>query len=74
MPVRYEEVSLDTGYRLDLLVEDVVIVEVKTVERLQPIHRAQLLTYLRLANMRFGLLLNFNVLRMKDGIERVANG
>jgi GxxExxY protein len=74
MPLTFEGIDLGAGYRLDLLVDNRVIVEVKAVERLQPIHTAQLLSYLRLANLRMGLLLNFHVLRMKDGIKRVLNG
>lgn len=74
LPVKYKDVSLDAGYRMDLLVEKQVIVEVKTVERIQPIHQAQLLTYLKLANLWLGLLLNFNVLFLKHGIRRVVNG
>jgi GxxExxY protein len=74
MPLTFEGVDLDAGYRLDLLVDNRVVVEVKAIERLQPIHTAQLLSYLRLANLRMGLLLNFHVLRMKDGIKRVLNG
>ncbi|MEN6497546.1 MAG: GxxExxY protein, partial [Thermoguttaceae bacterium] len=66
-------VRIDAGYRLDLLVEDVVIVEVKSVERFAPIHEAQLLAYLRLSGLRLGLLINFNVLHLKDGIQRMAN-
>lgn len=62
---------LDSGYRIDLLVEDTVIVELKCVEALLPIHKAQLLTYLRLANKPLGLLLNFNVVHLREGIKRV---
>lgn len=74
LPIVYKDVRLEAGYRLDLLVHDILIVEVKAVDRLNPIHTAQLLSYLKLANIRLGLLLNFNVLRMKDGIRRVLNG
>jgi GxxExxY protein len=73
LPVVYREVKLDCGYRLDLLVEEAVIVEVKAVDRLMPIHQAQLLSYLRLAGFKVGLLLNFNVKVLKDGIRRVVN-
>jgi len=73
LPVVYREVKLDCGYRLDLLVEEEVIVEIKSVERLMPIHQAQLLSYLRLSGHRVGLLLNFNVKVLKDGIRRLVN-
>ncbi len=72
-PIIYDEVKLDVGYRLDLLVEETVIVELKAVEHVIPIHRAQLITYLKLSDKRIGLLINFNVVRLKDGIERLAN-
>lgn len=74
MPVRYKDVVLDIGYRLDLLVEDRIVVEVKAVEKLLPLHRAQLLTYLKLGGYRVGLLLNFNSVHMREGIKRVING
>lgn len=74
LPVKYKGVNLDAGYRMDLLVEGLVIVEMKTVERIQAIHEAQLLTYLKLTNLWLGLLLNFNVLFLKQGIRRVVNG
>jgi len=73
LPVVYQEVKLDCGYRLDLLVEEAVIVEVKAVDRLAPIHQAQLLSYLRLSGCKVGLLINFNVKVLKDGIRRVVN-
>jgi GxxExxY protein len=73
LPVLYKEVRLDCGYRLDLIVEDVVIVELKTVECLLPIHEAQLLTYLKMKNLRVGLLINFNIPVLKDGIKRMVN-
>ena len=73
LPVEYEGLRIDAGYRIDLLVEDVVVVELKAVEALHPIHRAQLLSYLRLSRKRVGLLLNFNVRRLRDGIERFVN-
>ena len=73
LPVVYREVKLDCGYRLDLLVEEAVIVEVKAVDRLMAIHQAQLLSYLRLSGCKVGLLLNFNVKVLKDGIRRVVN-
>ncbi len=73
LPLRYESVKLDCGYRLDLLVEKQVIVEVKAVESLERIHLAQVLTYLKLAGCRFGLLMNFNSIKLVDGIKRVVN-
>ena len=73
LPVIYREVKLDTGYRLDLLVEDSVIVEIKAVDQLAPIHSAQLLSYLKLSSRQVGLLINFNVKVLKQGIRRVVN-
>ena len=73
LPVRYKEVLLDCGYRIDLLVEEIVIVELKTVEKLLPIHEAQLMTYLRLFKSPVGLLINFQVPVVKDGIKRIVN-
>ena len=73
LPVVYDGAKIDVGYRLDLLVEDVVVVEVKAVETLAPIHGAQLLTYLKLSGHRLGLLINFNVPHLKDGIKRMVN-
>jgi len=73
LPVVYREVKLDCGYRLDLLVEETVIVEVKAVDRLAPIHQAQLLSYLKLSGCKVGLLINFNVKLLKYGIRRVVN-
>ena len=73
LPLVYEEVQLDCVYRLDLIVENKVIIEVKSVESINPIHSVQLLTYLKLANCKLGLILNFNVLHLKEGIKRVAN-
>src|SRR4030067_1551764 len=73
LPVRYRQVELECGYRLDLVVEEQVIVEVKSVESLLPIHKAQLLSYLRLAGCRVGLLINFNVRVLKEGLTRAAN-
>lgn len=70
VPIHYKNVQLDCGYRLDLLVEDVIVVELKAVDKLLPIHEAQLLTYLRLTKKRIGLLLNFNVSLLKDGVRR----
>ena len=73
LPVTYKGVKLDCGYRVDLLVADYVVVELKTVESLLPIHEAQLLTYLKLMNKPVGLLINFNVSVLKNGIKRLAN-
>lgn len=73
LPVIYRGVKLDCGYRLDLVVEDAVIVEIKAVHRLAPIHEAQLLSYLRLSGYKVGLLLNFNVRVLKYGIRRLVN-
>ena len=73
LPVKYKGISLDCGYRLDLLVESLVVVELKAVERVDPIHRAQLLTYLKLSDLWLGMLINFNVSVLKDGISRVVN-
>ena len=70
LPVVYRGVHIDCGYRLDLIVERMVVVEIKAVERTLPIHEAQILTYLKLSGLQVGLLLNFNVPRMKDGIRR----
>ena len=72
LPVTYKGVHLDCGYRLDILVEKIVIVELKTVERFEPIHEAQLLTYLKLSGLWLGLLMNFNVPVLKDGIRRIV--
>ena len=74
LPLVYEEVKLDCGYRMDLFIERRIIVEVKSVDALTDIHLAQVLTYLKLNNNRFGLLINFNVLKLKDGIKRIVNG
>ena len=73
LPLIYKEVKLDCGYRLDLFVNDAVIVEVKSVESLAPIHEAQLLSYLKLADCKIGLLINFNVKMLRHGIKRLAN-
>ncbi|MDA8189510.1 MAG: GxxExxY protein [Dehalococcoidales bacterium] len=70
LPVDYKGIRLDCGYRLDVVVEDAVIVELKSVEKLVPVHEAQLLTYLRLSGKKVGLLINFNVAVLKDGIVR----
>ena len=73
LPVEYKGAMLDCGYRLDLVVEGRLIVELKSCDTLQPIHEAQLLTYLKLTNIKVGLLINFNVPVLKDGIKRMAN-
>lgn len=74
IPVVYGNVKLEIGFRADLIVADRVIVEVKSIEAIAPVHLKQLLTYLRLADKRLGLLININVERIKDGIKRVVNG
>jgi len=73
LPLVYHTVKLECGYRVDILVENKLIIEVKSVEALADIHLAQVLTYLRLSDIRLGLLLNFNVVHMKDGIRRIVN-
>jgi len=73
LPVHYKNVKLDCGYRLDLVVERKVIVELKAIENLMPIHEAQLLTYLKLSGLTLGLLVNFNVPMLKNGIKRIVN-
>ena len=73
LPVTYKGICLNCGYRLDILVEKLVIVELKTVEHIEPIHEAQLLTYLKLSDLWLGLLVNFNVPVLKDGIRRIGN-
>jgi len=73
LPLKYQDITLECGYRLDLLVEDSVIVEVKALEALHPVHEAQLLSYLRLSGCKVGLLINFNVKMLKTGIRRVVN-
>jgi GxxExxY protein len=74
MPVIFDEVKIDCGFRLDLLVENCLVVECKTVKELNDIHIAQILTYLKLGDFRIGLLINFNVILLKDGIKRIKNG
>lgn len=74
IPVVFENVKLDCGFRLDLLIEDSLVIECKSVKSLEDIHLAQMLTYLKLGNFKLGLLMNFNVLLLKDGIKRVRNG
>jgi GxxExxY protein len=72
--VRYDGVRLELGYRLDLLVDGKVVVEVKAIEKLLPLHHAQLLSYLKLGGYKVGLLLNFHALHLRDGIKRIVNG
>lgn len=73
LPVIYKDVKLDCGYRMDVVVEDLIIVEIKAVERILPVHEAQLLSYLKLHNKKLGLLLNFHVSVLKNGMKRIAN-
>jgi len=73
IPLVYEEVKLECGYRIDLLVNNILVIEIKSVEELNDIHLAQTLTYLRLGGFRLGLLINFNVNLLKDGVRRVVN-
>ena len=73
LPVVYKEVKLDAGYRIDLLIENKVIVEIKSVDALADIHTAQLLTYLKLKDLKLGLLINFNSVRVVDGLKRIVN-
>ena len=72
MPLVYEGVNVDGGFRLDLLVERSIVLEIKAVEKLMPIHQSQVLTYLRLTNLRLGLLINFNVLMFREGVKRIV--
>jgi GxxExxY protein len=74
VPIRYEDLVIDNGYRIDLLVGDRVIVELKAVQAILPVHRGQLLSYLRLGGFRLGFLLNFHVAHMREGIVRMLNG
>ncbi len=73
LPVVYEEIRLDEGFRADLIIEDKVIIELKSVEQVAPVHKKQLLTYLRLTDRRLGLLVNFGAALLKEGISRVVN-
>jgi len=73
MPLIYEDVKLDIGYRLDIMVENKVVIEIKSVDALNDVHLAQILTYLKLSNCKLGLLINFNVSLLKNGIRRVVN-
>ena len=74
IPVIYEEVKMSCGFRCDLVIERKLILEIKSIDAIADIHLAQLLTYLKLMDLKLGLLLNFNVIKMKDGIKRVVNG
>lgn len=74
MPLFFEEVKLECGYRIDLVVENKLVIEIKSVDALNNVHLAQILTYLKLGNYKLGLLINFNVVKLKDGIKRVING
>lgn len=74
MPLFFEEVRLECSYRLDLLIENTLVIEIKSVDALNNVHLAQILTYLKLGNYKLGLLINFHVVRLKDGIQRVING
>jgi GxxExxY protein len=73
IPIRYEDLTVDNGYRVDLLVGERVVVELKAIETILPVHRAQLLSYLRLGGFKLGYLLNFHVAHMRDGIVRIVN-
>jgi GxxExxY protein len=73
LAVQYKGINLDCGYRLDVVVENAIILELKSCENIEPIHKAQLLTYLKLSGLKLGLLLNFNVTLMKEGIVRIVN-
>jgi GxxExxY protein len=74
VPIHYDDLSFDEGFRADLIVNDLVIIELKSIEQVAPVHKKQLLTYLRLADKRLGLLINFGSALIKDGIHRIANG
>ena len=74
LPVVYRGVKLELGYRMDLVVEDLVIVEIKSVDGISPVHQAQIISYLKLSGKSLGLLINFNVVHLKDGIKRFVNG
>ena len=73
LPLTYKGIQLDLGYRIDMLINDAVVVETKVVEKLIPVHEAQLLSYLRLSKKKLGLILNFKTAKMKDGIKRMVN-
>lgn len=71
-PIRYEELLIEAGFRMDMVVDDCVVVEIKAAERLLPIHEAQLLTYLKMTNHKLGLLINFNVSYLREGVRRLV--
>jgi len=73
MPLTFEAVKMDVGYRMDILVENQIVVQLKSVETINDVHLAQIMTYLKLGNYKLGLLINFNVFMLKDGVRRVAN-
>jgi len=73
LPIQYDKIKIDAGYRIDILVENQVILELKSIDKILPIHKSQILSYLKLSRNRIGLLLNFNVMHLKDGITRVIN-
>ena len=73
LPIKYEEILIESGYRIDMIVEDIIIIENKTVEKILPIHEAQLLTYLKLRNCPLGYILNWKTALLKDGIKRMVN-
>jgi len=73
LPVKYKEIRLDCAYRLDLVVENRIVLEIKSVQKIDPIHEAQLLTYLRLGGYNVGLIMNFNVVLFRDGLKRIVN-
>ena len=73
VPIRYKGIQLDAAYRIDLLVQDKIIVEMKAIDKIQPIHTAQVLTYLKMTNLKMALILNFNVELMRSGIKRIIN-
>ena len=74
IPIRYQDLTIDNGYRVDIIVADRVVVELKAIEAILPVHRAQLLSYLRLGGFKLGYLLNFHVAHLRDGIVRMVNG
>jgi len=73
LPLIFEGIKLECGYRIDLLVNNKIVIEIKSIKKLQDIHMAQMLTYMKLGNFKVGLLLNYNVLSLKDGIKRIVN-
>ena len=74
MPLIFEEIKLEVGYRIDILVDNKLVIEIKSVEGLTDVHMAQALTYIKLGHYKLGLLMNFNVIKLKDGIKRIING